>query len=126
MSRTSTSSSTPPANEEPELHDPEVQKSYFYVDTGLIAGNVYLFAASRGLATWFHNCDRTALSEKLGLARRSTPAVCTDGRIPPAVGTMRRPGIGNMRGVGVGLSLAGACFKDANAPHGFTGSSIGT
>ena len=31
--------------EEPGLHDPEVQKSYYYVDTGLIAGNVYLFAA---------------------------------------------------------------------------------
>ena len=40
--------------EEPGLHDPEVQKSYYYVDTGLIAGNVYLFAASRGLAAWFH------------------------------------------------------------------------
>jgi hypothetical protein len=50
--------------QEPGLHDPEVQKSYYYVDTGLIAGNVYLFAASQGLASWFHNCDRR------GLARR--------------------------------------------------------
>lgn len=53
--------------EEPGLHDPEVQKSYYYVDTGLIAGNVYLFAASMGLAAWFHNCDRVALSRKLKL-----------------------------------------------------------
>jgi hypothetical protein len=53
--------------EEPGLHDPEVQKSYYYVDTGLIAGNVYLFAASRGLAAWFHNCDRAGLTKKLKL-----------------------------------------------------------
>ena len=54
--------------EEPGLHDPDVQKSYYFVDTGLIAGNVYLFAASQGLAAWFHNCDRTALSGKLKLS----------------------------------------------------------
>ncbi|HEY3820276.1 MAG TPA: nitroreductase family protein [Polyangiaceae bacterium] len=53
--------------EEPGLHDFEVQKSYYYVDTGLIAGNVYLFAASQGLACWFHNCDRASLTEKLRL-----------------------------------------------------------
>jgi nitroreductase len=40
------------------ISDPEVQKSYYYTDTGFIAQNVYLFAASRGLAAWFHNCDR--------------------------------------------------------------------
>ena len=51
--------------QEPGLHDPEVQKSYYYVDAGLIAGNVYLFAASQGLACWFHNCDRAALTRKL-------------------------------------------------------------
>ena len=44
--------------QEPGLRDPEVQKSYYYVATGLIAGNVYLFAASQGLAAWFHNCDK--------------------------------------------------------------------
>ncbi len=59
--------------EEPGLHDPEVQRSYYYVDTGLIAGNVYLFAASRGLAAWFHNCDRAALSAKLNLGDRRRP-----------------------------------------------------
>jgi Nitroreductase family len=53
--------------QEPGLHDPEVQKSYYFVDTGLIAGNVYLFAASQGLAVWFHNCDRVGLSRKLKL-----------------------------------------------------------
>jgi hypothetical protein len=55
--------------QEPGLQDPEVQKSYYFVDTGLIAGNVYLFAASQGLAAWFHNCDRAALSRSLKLRR---------------------------------------------------------
>ena len=53
--------------QEPGLQDPEVQKSYYYVDTGVIAGNVYLFAAAQGLAAWFHNCDRTDLAQRLGL-----------------------------------------------------------
>ena len=52
---------------EPGLQNPEIQKSYYYVDTGLIAGNVYLFAASQGLASWFHNCNKTGLSTKLNL-----------------------------------------------------------
>ena len=49
------------------LQDPEIQMSYYCVDTGLIAGNVYLFAAAEGLATWFHNCHKTDLSRRLGL-----------------------------------------------------------
>ena len=53
--------------QEPGLQDPEVQKSYYYVDTGLIAGNVYLFAASQGLASWFHNCNKSGLAAKLEL-----------------------------------------------------------
>jgi nitroreductase len=53
--------------EEPGLHDPEVQKSYYFVDTGLIAGSVFLFAASQGLAAWFHNCKKPILAEKLKL-----------------------------------------------------------
>ena len=40
------------------IGDPEVQKSYYYTDTGFIAQNVYLFAASNDLAAWFHNCDK--------------------------------------------------------------------
>jgi len=52
---------------EPGLRDPDVQKSYYYVDTGLIAGNVYLFAASYGLASWFHNCNKPALAAALKL-----------------------------------------------------------
>jgi nitroreductase len=55
--------------EEPGLHDPAVQRSYYFVDTGMIAANVYLFAASRGLACWFHNCDQAALTRKLALRR---------------------------------------------------------
>ncbi len=54
--------------QEPGLHDPEYQKAYYYVDTGMIAANVYLFAASHGLAAWFHNCNRAALAVKLDLS----------------------------------------------------------
>jgi SagB-type dehydrogenase family enzyme len=53
--------------QEPGLQDPEIQKSYYFADTGLIAGNVYLFAASQGLASWFHNCDKIRLPIKLKL-----------------------------------------------------------
>jgi len=53
--------------QEPGLQNPEIQKSYYYVDTGLIAGNVYLFAASQGLASWFHNCNKPGLTAKLKL-----------------------------------------------------------
>ncbi len=52
---------------EPGLYDPEIRKSYYYVDTGIIAQNVYLTAASLGLASWFHNCDRAALAKELRL-----------------------------------------------------------
>ena len=58
---------------EPGLRDPEIQKSYFYVDAGLIAANVYLFAAAEGLAAWFHNCDKPALAAKLGLRAEQRP-----------------------------------------------------
>jgi SagB-type dehydrogenase family enzyme len=52
---------------EPGLQDPEIQKSYYYVDCGIIGGNVYLVAAAHGLAAWFHNCDKTTLTKKLAL-----------------------------------------------------------
>jgi nitroreductase len=47
-----------PSQPDRAIGDPEVQKSYYYTDTGFIAQNVYLFAASQGLAAWFHNCDK--------------------------------------------------------------------
>jgi SagB-type dehydrogenase family enzyme len=53
--------------QEPGLKDPETQKAYYYIDTGLIAENVYLFASSQGLASWFHNCNKAALAKKLKL-----------------------------------------------------------
>ena len=53
--------------DEPGLHDPETQKAYSHVGTGLIAQNVYLFAAAHGLASWFHNCDSSALAARLHL-----------------------------------------------------------
>jgi len=53
--------------QEPGLYDPEVQKSYYFADTGLIAGNVAVFAASQGLTAWFHNCQKEALAVKLRL-----------------------------------------------------------
>ncbi|MGC8520689.1 MAG: nitroreductase family protein [Steroidobacteraceae bacterium] len=53
--------------QEPGLRDPDLQRSYYYVDTGLIAANVYLFAAAAGLGAWFHNCDRQGLAARLPL-----------------------------------------------------------
>jgi hypothetical protein len=55
--------------QEPGLWDIETQKAYYYVDTGLIAGNVYLFASSQGLAAWFHNCNKAELARLLGLRK---------------------------------------------------------
>ena len=49
---------TGPTQPDRSIGDPEVQKSYYYTDTGFIAQNVYLYAASFGLAVWFHNCDK--------------------------------------------------------------------
>lgn len=53
--------------QEPGLKDPDVQKSYYYVATGLIASNVYLFAASHGLAAHFHNCDKRNTPKEFNL-----------------------------------------------------------
>jgi SagB-type dehydrogenase family enzyme len=53
--------------QEPGLKDPDIQKSYYCIDAGLIAGNVYLYAASAGLAAWFHNCDKAGLAKDLKL-----------------------------------------------------------
>jgi hypothetical protein len=53
--------------QEPGLKDPEIQKSYYNIACGLIAGNVYLFAASQGLAAWFHNCNKADLAAALKL-----------------------------------------------------------
>jgi nitroreductase len=52
---------------EPAFLELEVQKSYYYVDTGIIAGNVYLFAAAQDLVAWFHGCHRTDLARRLEL-----------------------------------------------------------
>jgi nitroreductase len=49
---------TGPTQPDRQIGDPEVQKSYYYTDTGFIAQNVYLYAASSGLAARFHNCDK--------------------------------------------------------------------
>lgn len=46
-------------NPDRNIKDPEIQKSYYYCAVGLIAQNVYLLAASQGLAAWFHNCDKS-------------------------------------------------------------------
>jgi nitroreductase len=53
--------------QEPGLQDPDVQSSYAFVDTGLIAQNVYLFCAANRLAAWLHNCDRASLARRLKL-----------------------------------------------------------
>ena len=56
-----------PDQPDPRIGDPEVQKSYYYTDTGFIAQNVHLFAASQGLATWFHNCDKESIIAEFSL-----------------------------------------------------------
>jgi SagB-type dehydrogenase family enzyme len=61
------------AFDEPGLHDAEIQKSYYFVDTGLIAENVYLASAALGLASWFHNCDKAALAKELKLKPHQRP-----------------------------------------------------
>jgi nitroreductase len=59
--------------QEPGLYDPEIQKSYYFVDTGLIAQNVYLASSSLGLASWFHNCDKAAFAKKINLKPHQLP-----------------------------------------------------
>ena len=56
-----------PEQPDASIGDPEVQKSYYYTDTGFIAQNVYLFASAHGLAAWFHNCERTRCTEAFKL-----------------------------------------------------------
>lgn len=56
-----------PNQPDPHIGETEVQKSYFYTDTGFIAQNIYLYAASEGLAAWFHNCDKASISKELKL-----------------------------------------------------------
>ncbi|MCX6904565.1 MAG: nitroreductase family protein [Verrucomicrobia bacterium] len=58
---------TGPSQPDRNIGNAEVQKSYYDADTGLIAGNVYLFAASQGLAAWFHNCNRDAAAKEFNL-----------------------------------------------------------
>jgi nitroreductase len=53
--------------QEPGLYDPEIQKSYYFVDAGLIAQNVYLATSSLGLVSWFHNCNKAELANVLKL-----------------------------------------------------------
>lgn len=56
-----------PGQPDRNIGNPEVQKGYYYVGTGLIASNIYLFAASQGLAAWFHNCNRDAAAKDFKL-----------------------------------------------------------
>jgi nitroreductase len=56
-----------PGQPDRNIGNPEVQKSYYYVATGLIAQNVCLFCASQGLATWFHNCAKEDTARELKL-----------------------------------------------------------
>ncbi len=58
---------TGPGQPDRRIGDLEVQKSYYYTDTGLIAANVYLYATSQGLAAWFHNCNKEAAAKEFKL-----------------------------------------------------------
>ncbi len=59
--------------QEPGLYDPEIQKSYYFVDTGLIAQNVYLASSSLGLVSWFHNCNKAAFAKQIRLVTHQRP-----------------------------------------------------
>jgi len=52
---------------EAALKNSDELKSYYYVATGLIAQNVYLYAASQGLAAFFHTCDTINTSKEFKL-----------------------------------------------------------
>jgi hypothetical protein len=56
-----------PSQPDKSIGDPEIQKSYYYTDTGFIAQNIYLYAASFGLAAWFHNCDKENIIKEFRL-----------------------------------------------------------
>jgi nitroreductase len=56
-------------NPDRRIDDPEIQKSYYYCAVGLIAQSVYLFAASQGLAAWFHNCNKDDTPREFKLRR---------------------------------------------------------
>jgi hypothetical protein len=58
---------TGPNQPDPNIGDPEVQKSYYYTDTGFIAQNVYLFTAAHGLVAWFHNCNKENTAKEFNL-----------------------------------------------------------
>jgi hypothetical protein len=60
---------TGPSQPDPNIGDPEVQKSYYYTAVGFIAQNVYLYAASIGLAAWFHNCERKTTIKEFYLSQ---------------------------------------------------------
>ena len=50
------------------IGDSEVQKSYYYTDTGFIAQNVYLYCASKGLVTVARGwVDKEALGKAMNL-----------------------------------------------------------
>jgi nitroreductase len=53
--------------QEPGLYNAEIQKSYYFVDTGLIAQNVYLATVALGLSSWFHNCNKPEITKVLKL-----------------------------------------------------------
>ncbi len=59
--------------DEPGLHNAETQKSYYFVDTGLIAQNVYLASAALRLASWFHNCDKIGFIKAVQLKPHQLP-----------------------------------------------------
>jgi len=58
-----------PDQPDPWIGESEIQKSYYYTDTGFIAQNVYLFAASEGLAAWFHNCRKELIAKEFNLRK---------------------------------------------------------
>ena len=80
------------------LRDPDVQRACYCVDAGMIAANVYRFAASRGLAAWFHNCDRPALAAKPNLRPGQRPQFAQTVGYPAKSRGEGRGAVGTTRG----------------------------
>lgn len=71
---------------DPRLSDPLVRFAEYGLDVGLIAQNVFLFAAAHGLAAWLHACDSTDISAWLSLRPDQRPLYAQSVGFPDAGG----------------------------------------
>ena len=68
--------------DEPGLHDAEMQKAYYYVDCGIVAANVYLYAAGGRAQRLVPQLRPGRARQAAAAASRTARAVCADRRLP--------------------------------------------